>query len=170
MAPYKPTWLSCYDSLELFKQAGMDEAAAEQWLRAALRDRGRHKDHKDADPARHLFRQSPRCLTADDGLSGIDPLSLIEVSRQLLTELLSEEQPTPAKGSPAGGGRRASGKKIKELVSRYAKSVPVGSSSSVEGLEQFAKMEGLVGHRDELRDEYKRQFPNQRVGRPHKQK
>jgi len=83
------------------------------------------------------------------------------------------QQPEPAapqtepKAKPSLTGR-ASTKKIKETVTRYRERLGE-QGPSIAGLERFACDEcGLVGHRDELRAEYDRHFPGQKVGRPRK--
>lgn len=70
-----------------------------------------------------------------------------------------------AKPSPTG---RANTKKIRETVTRYRERLG-DQGPSIAALERFACDEcELVGHRDELRAEYKKQFPNWRVGKPRK--
>jgi hypothetical protein len=61
---------------------------------------------------------------------------------------------------------RASQKQIAGIVTRYRNSLAADATPLIPDLEAFAKREGLFGHRPELRAEYHKQFPNQRVGRP----
>jgi hypothetical protein len=63
----------------------------------------------------------------------------------------------------------ASKKEIREIVSRYRKTLPPNVNPSLDGLEKFVREDsGLMGHREELRNEYRQQFPNRRAGRPAK--
>lgn len=62
----------------------------------------------------------------------------------------------------------ASKKQISAIVTNYRRSLPPNGKPSIAACEQYARDSGLSGHRDELREEYHRQFPNQRVGRPTK--
>jgi hypothetical protein len=68
----------------------------------------------------------------------------------------------PATSSPI------SPKRIAALVSSYKQNLSNGATPSMGDLEHFAKEQAVLGHRKELRNEYHRQFPNQRVGRPSK--
>jgi len=63
---------------------------------------------------------------------------------------------------------RGSKTQIREMATRYRQTLSPNVNPSIEGFEQFARDGGLTGHRDELREEYHRQFPGQRVGRPSK--
>jgi len=63
---------------------------------------------------------------------------------------------------------RANKKKIAAVVTSYRQSLADGANPSMVGLEHFAHKHGVIGHRPDLRAEYQRQFPNQRVGRPRK--
>jgi hypothetical protein len=68
--------------------------------------------------------------------------------------------PTPAP--------RTSKTQISKIVADYRLSLSSGAKPSITVFEQYARDNGVTGHRDELRAEYHRQFPNQRVGRPSK--
>jgi hypothetical protein len=57
---------------------------------------------------------------------------------------------------------------IKNIVSQYRRSLSTDSHPSNEALVSFAQESGLRGHRDDLRKEYRSQFPEQQVGRPRK--
>jgi hypothetical protein len=61
---------------------------------------------------------------------------------------------------------RASKKQIAAIVTRYHQTLSGDVTPSIDGLQRFAQENDLVGHREELRAEYHKQFPNQRVGRP----
>ena len=61
---------------------------------------------------------------------------------------------------------RASKKQIVSIVTGYRQSLAINVTPSIAELERFAHVANFTGHRDDLRAEYHRQFPNQRVGRP----
>ena len=62
----------------------------------------------------------------------------------------------------------ASAEKIKEIVTRYQEQLGEDRPSK-DRLDLFARDKyGLIGHRDELRAEYDRRWPNQRGGRTRK--
>jgi len=63
---------------------------------------------------------------------------------------------------------RAGKKQIPAIVRGYREKLLNGRPPSIKELERFAQKSGLVGWRKELRDEYHKQFKNQRVGRPSK--
>jgi hypothetical protein len=89
----------------------------------------------------------------------------IFVGRQDLDQFVDTlDRPNTNSSSTA----RASSRQIAEIVRAYRRSLAAGATPSKPRLERFAREKGLSGHRDELRDEYDKQFPHQRVGRPSK--
>jgi hypothetical protein len=74
----------------------------------------------------------------------------------------------PARDVKSSSTKGANKAQIKDIVSRYRGSLSPDTHPSMKAVESFAKESGLHGHRDELRAEYKSQFPNQRRGRPPK--
>jgi hypothetical protein len=62
--------------------------------------------------------------------------------------------------------RRASKKQIRQIVSHYRRELSDDTNPSIEDVEQFARKNGLLGFRDELREEYRKQFGPRPVGRP----
>jgi hypothetical protein len=76
-------------------------------------------------------------------------------------------EPTASSETVTPSKPRASKKQIRDMVTNYRLSLsPPGNGPSQAGLVQFARVNHLRGHRDDLLDEYRRQFPDQRVGRP----
>jgi hypothetical protein len=92
----------------------------------------------------------------------------IFVEREGLERLIAAALPAePSAGTTKARPRRT--KRISEIVTAYRKSLSDMDNPSIEAVTQFARrQEGLIGHRNELRAEYHRQFPNQRRGRPSK--
>jgi len=78
--------------------------------------------------------------------------------------------PSPAPSPPRARrpAARTSKTQISKIVAEYRLSLSPGAKPSITVFEQYARDNGVTGHRDELRAEYHRQFPNQRVGRPSK--
>ena len=76
--------------------------------------------------------------------------------------------PSPAPSPPRARrpAARTSKTQISKIVAEYRLSLSPGAKPSITVFEQYARDNGVTGHRDELRAEYHRQFPNQRVGRP----
>lgn len=74
----------------------------------------------------------------------------------------------PKPGGKPPAAARASKRQIGAIVADYRNQLAAHIAPSIEDLEGFAKSAGLIGHRDELRAEYHRQFPHRRVGRPTK--
>ena len=87
----------------------------------------------------------------------------IFVGRQDLDHFIAD---LPKRAVDPSSTGRAGAKQIKGIVTRYRKSLSAGATPSIEDLERFAKAARLIGHRIELRAEYHRQIPDQRVGRP----
>ena len=69
-------------------------------------------------------------------------------------------------GVPGRTTSRATAEKIAEIVADYGRSLPVGATPSQEDCFRFARDAGRTGFRDELRKQYRKQFPSQVVGRP----
>jgi hypothetical protein len=74
----------------------------------------------------------------------------------------------PGRNVKSSSATRASKAHIKKIVSRYHSRLSTDPHPSIKALESFAQESGLRGHRDELRAEYRRLFPKQRIGRPPK--
>jgi hypothetical protein len=60
---------------------------------------------------------------------------------------------------------RVSKQNVEALVTLYRDGL-AGGHPSIEAFEAFAQSRGLSGHREQLRAEYRKKFPNRRVGRP----
>jgi hypothetical protein len=80
----------------------------------------------------------------------------------------STPKSAPAAAAARTPAPRASKPQISKIVAEYRLSLSSGAKPSITVFEQYARDNGVTGHRDELRAEYHRQFPNQRVGRPSK--
>jgi hypothetical protein len=70
----------------------------------------------------------------------------------------SAPSPRPAR-TPAP---RASRAQIRKIVAEYKRTDPNGT---MDGAVQFAQTNGVTGHREEVRAEYRKQFGHPRVGR-----
>jgi hypothetical protein len=80
----------------------------------------------------------------------------------------STPKSAPAAAAARTPAPRTSKTQISKIVAEYRLSLSSGAKPSITVFEQYARDNGVTGHRDELRAEYHRQFPNQRVGRPSK--
>jgi hypothetical protein len=76
---------------------------------------------------------------------------------------LSRHHPNPR--TRVAPSKRRTAKEISDAVTAYRVSTP---ETSIRGLEVFARECGFVGHRDQLRAEYKKQTGRNRAGRPRK--
>jgi hypothetical protein len=60
---------------------------------------------------------------------------------------------------------RASKVQIRSLMAEFRRTLPAGTNPSMAAAVQFAKDSGVTGHREEVREEYRRLFDSPRVGR-----
>lgn len=60
---------------------------------------------------------------------------------------------------------QASKEQIGNMVAQYRRTLPAGANPSMDDAVQFAEDNGVIGHREEVRQEYRQQFDHPRVGR-----
>jgi hypothetical protein len=108
-----------------------------------------------------LFQQKPH---RDNTLVNEPDLIYWHDRNRTVPPVAADKEPAPVR-TPAP---RTSKTQISKIVADYRLSLSSGAKPSITAFEQYARDNGVTGHREQLRAEYHRQFPNQRVGRPSK--
>ena len=60
----------------------------------------------------------------------------------------------------------ASKQQMREMLKKYEATLSPGEGPSVDAFVAFANKDGLTGHRDRLREIYRKRYPDRRPGRP----
>ena len=66
---------------------------------------------------------------------------------------------------PRSPAPKVSKAQIRNIITEYRRTLPVGTNPSMDAAVQFADDNGVTGHREEVREEYRQQFDHPRVGR-----